>query len=269
MSQRASSLADVTNPGYLAYIDESGQRARTQRSSPHFVMSALVIRSDRQEEAAAFIADLRKILNRKPGDTLHWKNYSKHEQRRLASSRVGGADHLFRVCSVVVCKNHLEVDSGGWNQDIAYLYTLRFLLERLSWLARDIGPRPGLLRYTLAHVRHFKIAKLRKYEYKLMELGANISWAHLDPVGGQIDQPNRVEMLQLADLTASAIGAAFNPRQSDGTIQLDYVRNLAPVLYCPSWGQLASYGLKMHPWNQDTRAAYPWVAALDATRRSA
>lgn len=83
------SVSVMTTPGYLAYIDESGQRSRTGRSSPHFILSAVVIQADKQAEATAFVAALRNRLGRRPSDTLHWKNYNQHDKRLLASSAVG------------------------------------------------------------------------------------------------------------------------------------------------------------------------------------
>ncbi len=77
---------------------------------------------------------------------------------------------------------------------------------------------------------------------------------------GRIDQPQRVEELQLADLAASATAAAFEP-DPFGNTEPRYLRELAPRLYRHK-GNLTSYGLKMHPWNAATQTAYPWVHAL-------
>jgi hypothetical protein len=85
--------------------------------------------------------------------------------------------------------------------------------------------------------------------------------ANIDGHGGRIDQPNRVEQLQLADVSASAIFQAFEPDQF-GNTETRYLTELAPRLYrCPP-GLLTSYGLKMHPLNETTKAAYPWAATL-------
>lgn len=252
----------ATEFAYHAFIDESGDRSRRGKSSPHFVMSAVVIPTDLLDEASNLLADLRTLLRRKPSDTLHWTNYNKPDDRLRACQMLGSKIGLVRVCSVVVCKDHLGPPPPGWQHDVAYLYTLRFLLERLSWLARD-GARDGRLQYTLAHVRKFPMWKLRQYESRLHFNPTQISWDHLNQSGGHIDQPNRIEYLQLADLAASATGAAFNPRQDDGTTNTQYLSALTPILYRPyPSSRLTSYGLKMHPWNETTRAAYPWVAAL-------
>lgn len=246
----------VTAQGRLqAFIDGSGQRARTAGSSDHFVLTAVVVPEARLADAAMLFAELRVDLKRNPGDTLHWKNI-KHHQQRLRASQVLGAVDWLTVSSVVVCKRHLA--DATLNDDQAYLYTLRYLLERLSWLARDNGRE---LFYTLAHIVRFQIKKLRGYEAGLRTLpGCQVAWDWLDQRGGQMDQPSRNELLQLADIAASATGAAFNV-DAFGNTEPRYLREMASRLYQRS-GNLLSYGLKMHPWDEATKAAYPWVTAL-------
>ncbi len=238
-----------------AFIDESGQRARSASSSDHFVMTAVLVADEDLHRCAALLAQLRADLNRRPGDHLTWKNIKEHS-RRLHVAKTLGSQSWLTVSSVVVCKRHLS--GTTMNDDQSYLYTLRFLLERLSWYARDRG---RVLHYTMAHIVRFQLSKLREYENKLRSAsGCQIDWSHLDPHGGRFGQPQKLETLQLADLAASATGAAFNA-DTFGNTEDRYLREFSQRLYRRS-GQLTSYGLKMHPWGPTTRAAYPWVAAL-------
>lgn len=242
--------------GLHAFIDEAGARARTPKSSDHFVMSAVVVPDESLVDATALLADLRADLNRRPGDTLHWRNVKTHSQRLRIAQVIGRAEYL-TLSSVVVCKPHLT--GPALDDDTAYLYTLRYLLERLSWLARD---QERVLEYTLAHIVRFKLAKLRAYEALLQQSpDCNIAWSSLDPHGGRIDQPNALEYLQLADAVASGTFAAF---EADAFLNTEtrYLVEMSPRLYRRGHGKLMSYGLKMHPWSEATRAAYPWVADL-------
>lgn len=240
-----------------AYIDESGQRASTSKSSDCFVMSAVAFPSKHQADASNLLAGLRRDLGRGRGDTLHWHNLKHHSQRVRAAQALAAKEWL-TVSSVVACKRLFEPDQHLPDDDTSYLYTLRLLLERLSWFADDRG---CTLHYTLAHVVRFKLAKLREYEAKLRALpGCQIRWNAIAG-GGVIAQPNRVEYLQLADIAASATGAAFNPDPFGNTEQR-YLRELSPRLYRRAHGKLTSYGLKMHPWGPRTEAAYPWVTSL-------
>ena len=242
--------------GLHAFVDEAGQRARTPKSSDHFVMSAVVVPSENLIDATATLASLRSDLRRQPGDTLHWRNIRGHSQR-LRLAQIIGSKPWLTVTSVVVCKPYLT--GPALDDDTAYLYTLRYLLERLSWLARDQG---RVLTGTLAHIVRFKLAKLRAYEHILRRApGCQIAWQSLDPAGFAIDQPHRVELLQLADAAASATFAAFEADTFNNT-EIRYLVELSPRLYRRPPGPLTSYGLKMHPWTDSARAAYPWVAAL-------
>jgi hypothetical protein len=238
-----------------AFVDEAGQRARTTSSSDHFVLSAVLIKDADLAVVARQQAALRVSLNRRPGDPIHWRNVKSHSQRLHAARSLAAMP--VTISSVVVCKRHL---AGALpDEDHAYLYTLRFLLERLSWWGRDRGT---MVSYTIAHVVRFKLSKLRQYENRLRGLpGCEIRWQWLDPHGGRLDQPSRVEQLQLADIAASATFRAFESHQY-GNTEPRYLQDMAGALYRRRPGPLTSYGLKMHPWNDATRAAYPWVAAL-------
>lgn len=242
----------------FAFIDEAGQRSRNGKSSEHFVMSAVIIREEDLPRAAAFLADLRIALDRRPGDHLTWKNFKGHSPRLYAAQALGKQEWA-TISSVVVSKRHITENIANMNDDRAYLFTFRFLLERLSWFARDSRRE---LTYTLAHVVRFKMEKLREYESALRSLrGCQIAWQALDARGGNIDQPQRRELLQLADISASATFAAFEPDKW-GNTEIRYLQLLSERLYRRGAAPVTSYGLKMHPWNEPAKAAYPWVAAL-------
>lgn len=207
--------------------------------------------------ATELLATLRLELHRRSGDHLSWKNLKPHGQRLHVAKTLAGQGWL-TVSAVVVCKDHLAGDL--LDDDRRYLYTLRFLLERLSWIARD---RRRILHYTMAHIQRFKLSRLREYETALRTRETSVKWDHLDPNGGKIHQPQKLELLQFGDLTASACGSAFNT-DGYGNTEQRYLKELAPRLYRRGHvdNRLTSYGLKMHPWCADTKAAYPWVAAL-------
>lgn len=239
---------------FHAFADESGQRGLSAKSSSHFVLSAVIIADSDVGAAVDTLAKLRSDLGRRPGDPLSWKNLHGHAHR-LHAARTLGAANFLTISTVVACKRYLPPLP---QQDLAYMFTFRFLLERISWFARD---RHGVADRTLAHIRGFKLATLRHYEGLLrVEPGTKIAWDAL-PGKTQIDQPNRLEMLQLGDLAASATAQAFEP-DAFGNTEPRYLAELSPRLYRRPPGPLTSYGLKMHPWNEQTKAIYAWVSDL-------
>ncbi|MEU5486963.1 DUF3800 domain-containing protein [Streptomyces sp. NPDC020196] len=239
-----------------AFIDEAGVRSHSKASSDHFVMSAVIVDDRDLLAAKGFLAQLRLDLGRRPGDELHWVALKKHEQRIHAAKSLG-SQQWATISNVVVCKRHLN---GQLPVGQFYLYTFRYLLERLSWFARDTNAK---LSYTLAHITHpqMAVADLRQYEAALRAMPTQIAWGALDPKGGKIDQPGRLEMLQVADLAASATFGAFKLDRF-GNTEPRYLQDLAPRLYRRGVSPVTSYGMKMHPWDASTKAAYPWVAAL-------
>jgi len=179
---------------------------------------------------------MRHDLGRRPGDELHWKNIKTHDQRVRAAQMLGAAPFL-RICTVVVCKRDFDPGKGSIpDDDFAYMFTFRFLLERMSWLCRDSG---GILRYTLAMIGGFRLSQLRHYEAVLKGLtDCTVHWAAVDSKGGSIDQPNRF-----------------------GNVETRYLELVEPRLYRYKTSPVTSYGLKMHPWNAKSRAAHPWLGA--------
>lgn len=239
-----------------AYIDESGDRGLSPKSSDHFVLSAAVVRDSNLGQVPVLLDGIRSDLRKPAGYFLHWKNLRNHADR-VRIAQVTGVAQWLRIASVVACKRHLPPTSISQNQ--IYLYQLRMLLERLSWLARTHNE---VLTYTIAQVPRLQLTDLRNYEAILHKLpGCQIHWPSLDPRGGSIDQPQRMQELQLADFIASATGGAFNPDRF-GNVETRYANELVPRLYRHGTSPVTSYGLKMHPWNPTTKAAYPWVAAL-------
>lgn len=239
-----------------AYIDESGQRGHTDSASPHFLLAAAVVRDVNEPKMRETLSTLRADLTRAEGTYLTWKNIRSHGERMRVASVIGQSAWL-KTVTVVSCKRYL--DPGEMNVDQMYMYQFRLLLERLSWLARQHNEVVG---YTLAHVRKFQIATLGEYEAALRRVETQIDWKHISPQGGQIDQPQIDERLQFADLVVSAQAPAFNPDRF-GQIEPRYLQLAAPRIYrYAEKSPVASYGLKMHPWNASTKAAYPWVATL-------
>lgn len=248
-------------PRLLGFIDESGQRAMTKGSSDYFAIAAVLMPERRRAEAEEWLASVRGDLRRQPGQVLHWKNYVAHRDRLRVCQRFG-QQGFARASAVVACKRELP-KSRDFTEDHAYMFTFRLLLERMSWLAQERGME---LEYTLGHVRGFPKSKLREYEARLRAMSVNeckVRWDHVSHTPSRIERPEAEEMLQVADIVASSVGAAFNSDEF-GNTEPRYVTAYRHRFYRgrDDQKQLTSYGLKVLPWTDATRAAHPWVAAL-------
>jgi hypothetical protein len=91
---------------------------------------------------------------------------------------------------------------------------------------------------------------------------ARLSGQPLNAAGGSVEQPNRLEYLQLADIAASATAQAFEPDRH-GNVEPRYVHELRPTIFRRGTGanSYTSYGMKIHPWNVRSRTAHDWLAS--------
>lgn len=254
-----------------AFIDESGQRSPSAKSSDYFVMSAVVALGPYLDRARGHLAELKQLTNRKPEHLLHWKKLSP-EHRALVSQKLGSYVALGYI-SVVACKRVLSnkvqsfVDPEGnevtvpmfppLSEDEAYLKSYQYLLERISWAAEKMDATVDV---TIEHTIRFKLATLREFEAKIQkDPQCSAKWDRL-PDGAKLRGKKDEDLLQLADLVASGTGAAFNGHPSNGT-NISFVQEMAPRIWRGPYAtpKLTTYGLKMHPWNDATKALHPWL----------
>ncbi len=100
---------------------------------------------------------------------------------------------------------------------------------------------------TFAHLKGFKAQKLHDYRAALEATGeVDIRWHVFGRHPFRVDSPSAVELLQLADTSASALFRAVEP-DAFGNTEPRYLEELRTKLYRREPGQVTSYGLKVFP----------------------
>jgi len=246
-----------------AYIDESGITHLGERSSAHFVLSAVVFDERYREKAEAMRDHLCTYSgNHVPRTHLHFRDIPNHGARRYMTHVIGGRNWL-TIVNVVVCKR-LIAENETPIEDVSaqYNYTFRYLLERLSWLAERRSTR---LTYVAAELGTAPAEELARHEEILRQSSdptISIKWNHLSNPAGRMAPIREEPLLELADLTASATAKAFEPDEW-GFTERAYLRNLAPALFRSADGErVFRYGLKVHPTRAESRVAYSWAADM-------
>lgn len=232
---------------YRVYVDEAGHRGVAPKSSDHFVVSAVIVPDAVDAEVREQLSVLMRALGRRGGQVLHFQKLT-HSQRLKAAQDLAQFS-VGKVTNVIIAKREFEHTSGMWKPFIAeadpmYLWALRLLLERVSWFVRDQGGGEAVV--TFAHIRRFKARKLHEYRDALRRSATQIHWPAFERHQFRIDQPRHVELLQLADTTASAVFRAVEP-DDFGNREPRYLQELRPVLYRRYPGNVVSYGLKVFP----------------------
>ncbi|WP_156365301.1 DUF3800 domain-containing protein [Sciscionella sediminilitoris] len=245
------SLKPPGKPRLLAFVDESGHSSRSETASTHFVLTAVAFSETDEPKAAELIADLKRDTGQR--DKLHWQKASHHFKRLRMAQLLGSAEWL-TIASVVTCKTRLR--PSGLDAPGAYNYAAKFLLERLTWLAKS---RDHELDCTLSHVRGGHLEE-RLGDYlrtlrKQREEGIEWDWVHAIDVRGQEDD----ERLDLADIAASGIASAFEVDEF-GSYETRYLRRMRERFYRKGQN-LFSYGLKVFP-HPDDADTHPWLPKL-------
>jgi hypothetical protein len=126
-----------------------------------------------------------------------------------------------------------------------YLWALRLLLERVSWCIGSNGGREATV--TFAEVKGFKTPKLHDYRSRLEGLpDVTIAWPVFAGHPFKVDRPAVIDMLQVADIAASALYQAVEPDEFENRHPA-YLEALRPKLYRGHPGNVTSYGLKTFP----------------------
>lgn len=238
-----------------AYVDESGDRGASPTATDLFVMSAAVVTDEHRPAVQGRLGSIRHQLGKPPGTVLHFaSNIRDHGARVFVCQQLAQLESLTFV-NVIMCKRlWTRAPVLTTDPQAVYLYTLRFMLERLSWIARDAGDEVVV---TFAHVKSFPYNRLRAYLARLHDLPTSIEWDSIRDV--RINQPKTLELLQVADIAASSALKAFQPDRF-GVTEQRYLRELAPRLCRRPPGAVTSYGMKLHPTS--ATASYPWAGRL-------
>jgi hypothetical protein len=238
----------------LAFVDEAGVSAATETATDHFIVSAVVIRNRNVHRIIPRLDLIRAEVER-PGRSISWKDIRSHSQRLHAVQSINNTSWL-RTITVVVCKRSLE--RNKMSSEERYQWTLRLLLERLSWLARA-GGEP--VHTVVSHIRGFEPENLARYQQILQGMETKIAWKWLDPAGCEVVSFDSREELQLADIVASAASCAFE-QDRYGNTERRYLREMRTPMWDNDGGALTTYGLKVHPARALDSLAYRWIKDL-------
>ena len=237
---------------FRVYVDESGDRRISPKSSRYFVVSAVMVHESHNDTVRRQLGDLKEELGRHRHQVLHFRNLRPAPKRKRAAEAVEGFK-MARIMSVIVDKNRIGEEGPAGDvsfiaqADPMYLWALRLILERVSWYARDVGKQDALM--TFSHVQGLKVGKLMAYRESLEKQrddpAMKIDWSRFDAHKFVIASPKTVDLLQVADVAASSIFQAVEPGR-DGPA---YLTALKPKLYRRPPRAITSYGLKVCPEN--------------------
>jgi len=244
---------------FRVYIDEAGDEGfkfrknlSVQSSSDWFVLGAFVTRKETDLETVKVIDDVRKEFSLVPKKHVHWRDL-KHPQKVRYCQLITG--QRARVIIVCVHKPSLLKPETFQERYNLYFYTVRYLLERISWLVRDHHDPlkysgDGTTEIVFSNRQGMSYEEMKEYLRLLERQRQTGSDIRVDLERLPLRKittltPGRCMGLQLAD---AAAGAVFNALERDkyGNTEPRYVQELSPIIYRYRQ-KINGYGIKIVP----------------------
>ncbi len=240
---------------YKVYIDESGddgianfrQPGSGGGASHWLVIGACIVRANRDLELVAARDKIKEECKPKTkGRSIHFKDLN-HSQRRRACQII--SEQPLRFSAVLGLKNTPKA-TAFTDKNQLYFYLTRYLLERVSWLCRDLRKRVpegnGKAQIIFSRRGGMSYDAFKSYLRNLQERDdVKIHWPAIDIEAVDAQDHSRLAGLQISDCGTSAIAAMIEPDRY-GNVEGVYAEELAQKIYCRSENYF-SYGLKMLP----------------------
>jgi hypothetical protein len=241
---------------FLAFIDESGDDGLDKfrepgaggGSSSWLILSACLFRQVYKLDAVNWRDEISAKMPEKKSRTLHFAELN-HNQRVVAAQTI--ATKPLRAMSVLAAKK--PIPSGIYREkNQLYFYMTRYLIERLSWLCRDLRPLvpegDGRVAITFSRRGGMSYNSFREYLHRMKasnDADVKIHWPVIDIDAVDAKDHSSSASLQLVDAIASSFACAVEPNIY-GNCELRYAEILKPITYHRK-GNYLSYGVKLVP----------------------
>ena len=237
---------------FRCYIDESGCEGFKfgAGSSRWFIQSAVIVRKAKDDTIVQSMRKIRELFEMPPKKPVHWKSL-KHDKKVALASELSGLP--IRCIGVAVDKTALLEPEKFQESYRLYFYSIRYLLERVSWLVRDSGKGAhgdGKVELIFSNRSGRPYEKLDQNLCLLkrqLDFGddVRIEFDYLDLEGRKTWRPGKSAGLQVADAYAGSLFNALEPTRF-GFVETRYIETLKSVIYNRQ-GYLWGYGIKITP----------------------
>lgn len=231
-----------TRPFVHVYVDETGDRGFSARSSPFFAMTAFLVPHESEAIMQCVAGGLRyQIDTKKP---LHWVEHfkAKRRQRRELAAELLSSIPNVRVIHVVVEKAAVRSDAGmRTNPALFYNYVTRLTLERIAYATENWlgGPRFTLIRF--GTVLGLNSGATLEYLTQVRSMPSTVPWDCLK--WPPLWRGTEWDGIQLADIHAGMLNSALTGQADDPTCAT-YLLTVGHQLYRGVHGQLLGFGMK-------------------------
>ena len=222
------------------YVDETGDRGYLAKSSPFFTFAAVCVREQNDHMVRDFMDSFKVRISKPPAAKPKWTKLT-HLERRVAAEGIRKLP--IRIIYISVPKVNLTHGAHMANTTPAfYNYAARFVVERVSWLAKDNKAMASL---TFERVKGFKPSLLTDYIKLLRQQQVgSVDWQHVSPTV-KVDSPANIRSLLVADLVAGAFDSATRSDPATGLVEQSYLETIAPLVWHRRNASMIGTGFKV------------------------
>jgi len=229
---------------FNCYIDESGDEGIESGGSRWFILGALIVPKDTDLQTSTMVERVKQTFGKTNDWVLHWSRIKKHDQKRYICQELLTEQWEFSCAATDKTHPFITQSKGLREKDVLYSYSVRLLLERLSWYARDKtnGKAIPIFEYRSNTSYDQMIEYIRLLRGWVPQTQIKISWANLEYKKFRI-LPKRISrLLQASDSVCGALKDGLE-YSGYGLIEPSYILSLKDRFYRRE-GNLFSYGLK-------------------------
>lgn len=223
----------MNNEPLLAFIDETGDRGFSRKSSEYFAMSAVIFPASVQQKVKDCIANIKTKIGIPLSVPLHWRKHCHlHESRKFVAREISKIEGL-AVIYVISDKKTMPVDHEKFYNIVAAC-TLERILKHTELLGTKVNVWYG-------HIKGFNHQTTLDYFKKR-------KW-HLGSYGRLLHQPKWIRAeansgIQLADMYAGILGAAILPDKF-GSFEPVYLEKVKHQIRKSDKGQISGFGIRV------------------------
>lgn len=197
---------------FIAYIDESGSEGGDygKGASEWFGLSAIVTRQDKMHTLNERIAAFKAEYKRAPDWSFKFTSLDPKRKIRISQAL---AEMPVRITSILVHKPSLTNEALRKDHNRLYFYYGKFLIERISWICRDVKLLPDSDRrceIVFSKRSKFPYDEFAEYVRRLPEtdVKSRASWEYIDANLVHAIPHHESEGCMFADVAASALTLA-------------------------------------------------------------
>ncbi|HWE90864.1 MAG TPA: DUF3800 domain-containing protein [Pseudonocardiaceae bacterium] len=203
------------------YIDETGDRGASLKSSPIFGMAAIVLDEVGVPAVRSAISQLRGDFNVPADKVLSWKDYVKTHDRRKRAAKVLGAVTGIKVCYAYSVKSALRVGTYRDDPQRFYNYVAFKMYKSVLWAARAWKGRGAKVWTRFGHVKNHDHRSTEKYIRQEAQLDQRVPF-EMEQGLRWVSADTYVES-QAADLYGGFLKAALWPQGEFGYVEPAYL----------------------------------------------